>query len=313
MEVQKKQYLSKKFKKNIRKRDRGKLEKYLSEADDEAFEELDKIELSSMTATTLLSVFLGGVSAGRFYLKDYAPAIFKTVISLIFYSLGCFFIISGIKMFWGDDSLIQTFNKFAFGSNLGIVLINIFLLGWYVSDIFACREQCSERNLTLIAACVNADIAKKHLDKYKQCPSDKAEIIEKSKKLCSKKFDLAAKYLNERYWELIKPQLNVANENTLNNLNAIHYKNKTTAAILSIFLGGVGAGRFYAGKYPFAIFKLIISVVLCVFSVVLNIAITDFDPSLLIISAITSSATLIVLFIFYFEDFFNGREKLYRR
>lgn len=88
MTENKARYLLEKYEKQI---DDGSMERFvtkLKQADDGVFDLMEHIVLKSIPVTVLLSVFLGGFSAGRFYIGDKSYAIKKLVGTIVLILLG---------------------------------------------------------------------------------------------------------------------------------------------------------------------------------------------------------------------------------
>ena len=58
----------------------------------------------------------------------------------------------------------------------------------------------------------------------------------------------------------LKPKLEAAKEDCMDELMSIKLKSKVVAILLSVFLGGWGAGRFYVGDTKIGILRLLASV-----------------------------------------------------
>lgn len=58
----------------------------------------------------------------------------------------------------------------------------------------------------------------------------------------------------------LKPKLEAAKEDCMDELMSIRLKSKIVAILLSVFLGGFGAGRFYIGDSKIGVLRLLASV-----------------------------------------------------
>lgn len=267
-------------KKYVRAKDYDKLYGYLYNAQESAYRKLDELKLKSITATTLLTIFLGGLSAGRFYLKDYFFAVIR--IAMLF--------AAGIAL--PLLNAIPIFGSFLAGAvSLGIII-------WYVAEIFICRAICAEHNLEIINATINAEFAHNIL---MDCGYEKtfAETVTKQRAVTDKMVDMGKKYLNKRYWEFIKPQLAGCDENVIDRIEELKLCNKTKSAVFAACLGFFGAGRIYLKDFN-AVFKIAALLGL--------IILTVFAHPIEILNILSVNATVITAFIFYFEEIIDCRE-----
>lgn len=58
----------------------------------------------------------------------------------------------------------------------------------------------------------------------------------------------------------LKPKLEAASENCMDALMGIKMKSKIVAILLAMFLGGIGAGRFYIGDKKIGIIRIIVTI-----------------------------------------------------
>ena len=83
MEANKVKFLCEKYAKEVIPDSRKSFADRLAEAPDAAFEPLVNVKLKSQTAALLLSIFLGGWSAGKFYVGEIKAAVIKLVVTFI--------------------------------------------------------------------------------------------------------------------------------------------------------------------------------------------------------------------------------------
>lgn len=130
MQEEKVVYLMEKFKDNLEvleAAERCAFKNRLSAASDEAFAPLNAASLKNKVTALLLSIFLGGVSAGRFYVGDYIYAIVKIVASILI-SVVCV-LISNIT------GLIMS------------TIASVGFLAWNLVDIYFCYKRAREVNV----------------------------------------------------------------------------------------------------------------------------------------------------------------------
>ncbi len=94
-------------------------------ADESCMDGLMCLRLKSKTAAFLLSFFLGGVGAGRFYLGDTALAVFRIIATVL----------------TGALSFIPI---------LGII-VGIVSFGWFVAEWFLCYKKAKTKNFEIIS------------------------------------------------------------------------------------------------------------------------------------------------------------------
>ena len=140
MNIEKNKYLLMKFQSQFSSDVLVKLKKYFAEADDSAFAALNEIKLKSKIATLLLSIFLGGLCAGRFYLGDWGFAIIKMAATYIFCT-----IVAVLSVF----SMVNPFLLVL------AILIGIGIFVWYIAEIVFCCKRCSEVNYNKIIHCLH--------------------------------------------------------------------------------------------------------------------------------------------------------------
>ena len=141
MQEEKVRYLMEKFKKNLSQKNTTTLKTIntkLTAANDEAFEPLNAVTFKSKVAALLLSLFLGGVCAGRFYVGDYKYAIIKIVIVIA---------LSLVVFFAGAVPVLGIILRIAY-------FIAIF--AWYIYDIVKCYGRAMEINEKRILEVINA-------------------------------------------------------------------------------------------------------------------------------------------------------------
>lgn len=138
MQTEKVRFLTEKFNKQLSANDAFALNKKLSAAKDEAFAPLNALTVKSKLAATLLSVFLGGVCAGRFYVGDYVYAIVKIVVTI---AIG---LISGLLSFVPVLGIL-----ISVASSIGLVI-------WYIYEIVKCNNRAQEVNYTKICEVLTA-------------------------------------------------------------------------------------------------------------------------------------------------------------
>lgn len=124
MEQQKAHYIKEKIKKYFNAYDYHSAEIKIDNAKDDAFELLNDAPFKSRTATLLLSLFLGGICAGRFYLGDWKFALVKIALTV------------GL-------SILSVFIPFAFMN----IIISLGLGVWSIAEIVLCYKRCSLINL----------------------------------------------------------------------------------------------------------------------------------------------------------------------
>lgn len=118
MQDNKVKFLMEKFGNEITDTTRNEFFNKLREAPDEAFESMTRVPLKKKAVTLVLSIFLGGVSAGRFYVGMTRSAVIKLVvlvaISIVSAFLGALVpFISLIGMLpgviWGIYDMVKSF------------------------------------------------------------------------------------------------------------------------------------------------------------------------------------------------------------
>ena len=148
MEKQKIDLINQKFKNSLSEGDLVLIQSYLKDANDEAYEPLQKIKLKNKIVTVLLCVFLGGLGAGRFYLGDYQIGITK-IVSITILNLIYIFLNGILFMF------------------IGLFLSTITIV-WYFTEIFSCYKHCSELNYERIKAVIKVSKAEYEIKLLKQ-------------------------------------------------------------------------------------------------------------------------------------------------
>ncbi len=138
MDTQKVYFLSEKFSKYFKDDEMVYIRKRIAAARDEAFEPLNTLTLKSKTTTTLLSIFLGGPCAGRFYLGDWQFALIK-----IFSTFGL--------------SLLSLFARLSGAAFIGSViplLLGLGIIAWYIAEIVICSRRCNDLNYQKVINCL---------------------------------------------------------------------------------------------------------------------------------------------------------------
>lgn len=128
MQEEKVRFLTEKFNGKITSNDALKLSDKMLKAKDEAFAVLNGLTLKNKVAALLLSIFLGGFCAGRFYLGDYKFAIFKiitTVVIVVIATLLSFIPVLGLLL---------------------AVAASIGTFAWYIVEIIKCYKLAQEMN-----------------------------------------------------------------------------------------------------------------------------------------------------------------------
>lgn len=267
-------------KKYIRAKDYDKLYGCLYDAQESAYAKLKELKLKSITATTLLTIFLGGWSAGRFYLKDYFFAVVR--IAMLF--------AAGIAL--PLLYAIPIFGSFLAGAVVWGIII------WHIAEIFACRAICAEHNLEIIQATINAEFARNTLA---ECGYEEnfAQTVTEQRALTDKMINMGKRYLNKRYWEFIKPQLAGCDDSVIDRIDGLDLCNKTKATAFAACLGFFGAGRIYLEDF-YAVAKVAVMLGL--------IILTALAYPVEILDILSINATVITAFIFYFEEIIDCRE-----
>lgn len=125
-------YLMEKFKDNLEvleAAERCAFKNRLSAASDEAFAPLNTVTLKNKIAALLLSIFLGGVCAGRFYVGDYKFAIIKIVASILIS------VVSGLLL------LVPILGLIIF------ITASVGLTAWNLVEIYFCYKRAREVNV----------------------------------------------------------------------------------------------------------------------------------------------------------------------
>lgn len=124
MEQQKARYLKEKLKKYFNAYDFHSAEIKIDNVGDDAFEILNAVSFKSRVATLLLSLFLGAICAGRFYLGDWKFALVKIALNI------------GLN-------ILSAFIPIAFMN----IIISLGLGVWYIAEIVLCYKRSSLINL----------------------------------------------------------------------------------------------------------------------------------------------------------------------
>lgn len=131
MDTQKITYLTEKFGNNLKPDELQSLKPRMDAAPDKAFEPLNALTFKNKTATLLLSLFLGGLCAGRFYLGDWKFALLKIFITFALGIISSFIPVTAIK---------------------GI--IGVALLIWSIIEIVLCYKRCTYLNYLKVFNCL---------------------------------------------------------------------------------------------------------------------------------------------------------------
>lgn len=95
METNKVKFLCEKYMKEVLPISRKDFLNHLRAAPDEAFESLVNVRLKSQTTALLLSIFLGGLAAGKFYVGETKAAIIKIVVTWLLSA-----VTGALSIFW---------------------------------------------------------------------------------------------------------------------------------------------------------------------------------------------------------------------
>lgn len=114
-------------------------------SDKPTFENLNKLKLKSKAIVAWLSILLGGVCAGRFYIGNYKMGIIKTAVTLAIYLL------SGAAFYIPVPYLGAVL---CFLGNAAIFI-------WYLLEIPKCIKLCTQMNYNRINGCISHSVKRK--------------------------------------------------------------------------------------------------------------------------------------------------------
>lgn len=137
MEKEKAKYLLNKVQDSIDSTRISKVKTDLEALPDSAFEPLSDLKLKSKTVTILLSIFLGGICAARFYLGDIKFGIFKILATI------------GLSVLSIVLSLVAGIGIFG-------IIISILIFVWWVLEIILCYSRVKTVNSIKLEDMINA-------------------------------------------------------------------------------------------------------------------------------------------------------------
>lgn len=121
----------------------------VSAAPDSAYEPLMNAKLKSKTAAILLSVFLGGVAAGRFYVGNVKYGIVKIAVTILLglFGVGLSYFLAMMAASGGGDVLRQVWP---------VIIADIVIAIWWLAEIFLCPEQVLKVNTQTLFRILNS-------------------------------------------------------------------------------------------------------------------------------------------------------------